>query len=161
MNDVTVKKYDNSIIRVFHFDRLLKTTSQYLQFQSDTQLLISEKGEQKTLSYRTDFFMYPNKWFNIFMFYNEDESFHDAFCNFTMPPQISDSDTSFVDLDIDLIVMPDGSIRIEDEDEFISRAKLWKYPADFNAKLKEAIQEITSLVMKKNHPFDSSSFLLH
>lgn len=151
--EITVKKYNGKIQRVFHFDRLFQKTSQYLHFQSDSQLVISEHNVEKIFPYRTDFFLYPEKWFNIFMFYNADKSFHDAFCNFTMPPSISDTDINFVDLDIDLIVKPDASITIEDEDEYKERSTLWGYPTEFQSKANSVIQEITSMVKNRLHPF--------
>jgi protein associated with RNAse G/E len=153
MHDIIVKKYDNSIKRVFHFDRLVKTTSEYLQFQSDNQLLISENGKKKIIPYRTDFFLYPEKWFNIFMFYESDDKFYDAFCNFAMPPIISEQEMSFVDLDLDVIVKPDSSIAVEDKDEFEERSIIWHYPSEFRSEANKAIREISSLVEKRLHPF--------
>lgn len=45
-----------------------------------------------------------------------------------MPPKISAGVIDYVDLDIDLLVWPDGSVIILDMDEFETNSEIYTYP---------------------------------
>ena len=62
---------------------------------------------------------YSGRWYNIFEIYDR-ESGHlkGWYCNVTMPAVFQDGQISYVDLALDLLVYPDGSSLVLDEDEF-------------------------------------------
>jgi protein associated with RNAse G/E len=50
-----------------------------------------------------------DRWYNVFHFCEPDGSFRNFYCNITMPPKFEDLVIDYVDLDLDVIVWPDGA----------------------------------------------------
>ena len=62
---------------------------------------------------------YTDRWYNIFQIHDrEDDRLKAWYCNVTTPAQISETEISYVDLALDLLVYPDGEYLVLDEDEF-------------------------------------------
>ena len=60
-----------------------------------------------------------DRWFNVFAIYDQiDKSFKGLYCNISYPAQLKSGCVSYVDLALDLLVYPDGTQLILDEDEF-------------------------------------------
>jgi hypothetical protein len=64
---------------------------------------------------------FADRWFNIFEIHDrEDDHLKGWYCDICKPAKIEETMIKYVDLKIDLIVYPDGSDDVLDEDEFIS-----------------------------------------
>jgi len=64
-------------------------------------------------------YYFNNRWYNIFQIHDlEDNHLKGWYCNICQPAIFSDSSISYVDLALDLLVYPDGSQLVLDEDEF-------------------------------------------
>lgn len=62
-----------------------------------------------------------DKWFNIYEIYDRDTGMLKAwYCNVTRPVCMLDQTINYDDLALDLLVFPDGSQLVLDEDEFLS-----------------------------------------
>ena len=72
-----------------------------------------EKGDRFVERYFTD------HWYNIYEIYQKDNGeLKGWYCNIAEPAVISNDRVSFVDLALDVLVFPDGTLQILDEDEF-------------------------------------------
>jgi predicted RNA-binding protein associated with RNAse of E/G family len=61
-----------------------------------------------------------DKWFNLFEIYDKESRFLKArYCNITRPIRVSNNYVYYDDLALDLLVFPDRSQLLLDEDEFI------------------------------------------
>jgi predicted RNA-binding protein associated with RNAse of E/G family len=62
---------------------------------------------------------YFDRWYNTFaVFENESEKFKGWYCNITRPARVEGKHIYAEDLALDLVVQPDGSHKILDQDEF-------------------------------------------
>jgi len=62
---------------------------------------------------------YADRWYNIFEIHDRnDNHLKGWYCNVTEPAKLSADEVCYVDLALDLLVYPDGSYLILDEDEF-------------------------------------------
>lgn len=62
---------------------------------------------------------YDDRWHNIFEVYDRgDNSLKGWYCNVATPAEIQDNTISYKDLALDLLVFPDGTQIVLDEDEF-------------------------------------------
>jgi hypothetical protein len=62
---------------------------------------------------------YFDRWYNVFEIYaREDGELRGWYCNVSCPAEIDGEFISYVDLALDLLVFPDGSQIVLDEDEF-------------------------------------------
>lgn len=62
---------------------------------------------------------FSHRWYNIFeIHHREGSALKGWYCNVTRPAQLLDGRIEYVDLALDLLVYPDGSTLLLDEDEF-------------------------------------------
>jgi predicted RNA-binding protein associated with RNAse of E/G family len=63
---------------------------------------------------------YTDRWYNIFEMHDRlTDELKGWYCNVTEPPIIESDRISYIDLALDLLVYPDKSMLVLDEDEFV------------------------------------------
>ena len=76
------------------------------------------------------------------------------YCNVNVPPVFDRSGLSFIDLDMDILVAPDLSFRIVDEDEFEINAARYDYPLEIRRRAYQALDELVALIQARRFPLD-------
>ena len=112
------------------------------------QLGIIAPGTFSTEYYWTD------RWYSVFRFREPTGELRNYYCNINLPAKFDGSVLTFVDLDIDVLVAPDFSRRILDEDEFAANAALYHYPADVRETVPRALAELNAIIERRDFPFD-------
>jgi protein associated with RNAse G/E len=107
--------------------------------------------EAGTLS--TEFF-WTDRWYSIFRFQAPDGRLLKFYCNINTPPTLDSGALTFVDLDVDVLVQPDYSYQVLDEDEFERHAQLYRYPPVYRLNVQEALDEIRGLIENRQFPFN-------
>lgn len=106
------------------------------------------RGTLSTEYYWTD------RWYSVFRFREPRGSLRNYYCNINAPAELSGSVLSFVDLDVDILVAPDFSFEILDEDEFASNAAALRYPPELHRRARESTAELIALIRERGFPFD-------
>ena len=96
-----------------------------------------------------------DRWYNVFRFHDPDGTVRNHYCNISMPPKFDGSTLDYVDLDIDLIVWPDGRVEILDEDEFAVNSAKYEYPAALRENAMAALGEVRRLIQQAEFPFQA------
>jgi protein associated with RNAse G/E len=109
-------------------------------------------GHIRAGTHSTEYF-WTDRWYSVFRFRQPEGVLRNYYCNVNTPPRLDDSVLSFIDLDIDVLVAPDFSHQILDEDEFETHAALFNYPPEFRRRAHEALDEILRLVRERGSPF--------
>ena len=99
-------------------------------------------------------FFWTDRWYSVFRFQTPSGSLLRFYCNINTPARLEDGVLSFVDLDVDVLVNPDYSRTILDEDEFELHAKLYAYPKDYRDNVTRALDELLCLIGSRQFPFD-------
>jgi len=107
--------------------------------------------EQGTISKE---YYWLNRPYNIFRFSTARGELRNFYCNINQPPHFDGKILSYVDLDIDVLVAPDLSYKILDEDEFAANALRYAYPASLQSDVKRALCELLELIERRGFPFD-------
>jgi protein associated with RNAse G/E len=94
-----------------------------------------------------------NRWYNIFRFVEPAGELRHFYCTVNVPPVFQKNVLSYIDLDIDILVAPDFSYSILDEDEFAVNAERYNYPAEVRRHSQEALEELLTLIEKRAFPF--------
>ena len=121
MNSIDVVKLNHSGREVFRYPgRVLSRSVHSITLEAffswgDTPVedITLQRGDRFVETYFT------NRWYNIFEIYAHDSGVLKAYyCNIGYPAQITDGTVSYRDLELDLLVLPDGRQVLLDEDEF-------------------------------------------
>jgi len=118
---ITVHKLNEQGVEIFRYSGNIveeKGTSLTLEARferADVQFfeLTFREGDRFIETY------YTNHWFNIFEIHDaDDDHLKGWYCNITRPARIKQWHIYAEDLALDLLVTPDGRVRVLDEDEF-------------------------------------------
>jgi hypothetical protein len=101
-----------------------------------------------------DEYYYPGRWFNVFRMWAAGGRLKGWYCNVTYPPEIraQDGDWEILwrDLALDLLVFPDGTERLLDEDEFEALSP----SAEVRARAAEALATLRAWLAAGREPFE-------
>ena len=120
-SSITVHKLNEQGVEVFHYSGMLideQGTSLTLEARferSDVHFfgVTFREGDRFVETYFID------RWFNIFEIHDAgDDHIKGWYCNVTRPARIEQGHIYAEDLALDLLVTPDGLVRVLDEDEF-------------------------------------------
>jgi protein associated with RNAse G/E len=106
---------------------------------------------------RSTEYFWADRWYSVFRFREPSGALRNFYCNLNMPPTFEKDFIKFVDLDIDVLVTPDLSYRILDEDEFELHAEKYRYPPDVRRRAFEALAEVIGLIERRQFPFDAGT----
>jgi protein associated with RNAse G/E len=98
-------------------------------------------------------YYWMNRWYNIFRFQHPNGELRSFYCNINVPPIFDGQVLSYIDLDIDILVAPDLSYQIVDEDEFALNAIKYQYPPKIRIQAYQALEELRILIEKRLFPF--------
>ena len=99
--------------------------------------------------------MLPAKYYAVLLFWldNTDE-FEAAYINFQMPYRKTEWTIDTLDLELDLIIKPDGTHHWKDEAEYLEGVRRGSIPADSAARVDEAREEVLKLLSTGSPLFD-------
>ncbi|MDT5060118.1 MAG: uncharacterized protein QOH63_577 [Acidobacteriota bacterium] len=99
-------------------------------------------------------FYWLDRWYNIFRFHQPTGELRNYYCNINVPPVFHQNVLSYIDLDMDILVAPDLSYRILDEDEFAANASRFKYSLEVQRRSYQAIEQLVTLIESRQFPFN-------
>ena len=99
-------------------------------------------------------FYWTDRSYSIFRFAEPSGALRNFYCNVNTPPSFDGELLTYVDLDIDVLVAPDFSFQVLDEDEFAVNAVKYNYTAQTRESARRALEELIALVDRRGFPFD-------
>ena len=139
---VNARKFDGSLRRSWEcelvcFDgETLRVRGVFAETVEHSDLGTLLKG---TVSHET---FWLSRWYNVFRFENADGTLRNHYINISMPPTFDGKTIEFVDLDIDIVIWPDGRRIVLDEDEFAENLVKYKYPTYLVEKVKNTVETL-------------------
>jgi uncharacterized protein len=80
------------------------------------------------------------------------------YVNVALPSTWHDGTLRFVDLDLDLIWRADGTVILDDEDEFDLHRVRFAYPVEVVERAWRAVDEVRELIARQQAPFDGTLY---
>ena len=80
-----------------------------------------------------------------------------VYVDVTTPPAWSGSTVRVVDLDLDVIELPDGRVLVDDEDEFAEHQVAYGYPADVVEQAQASCDAVLAEVRAGRAPYDGTA----
>lgn len=99
-------------------------------------------------------YYYPDRWFNIFEIHTSGGNLKGWYCNVCLPPEVAEDkrEIRWRDLALDLVVLPDGTYQLADEDEFEALSP----SPEFRLRASEALNTILRWLAEGHRPFDQA-----
>lgn len=88
--------------------------------------------------------------------YNGPTTKYSHFIDIVTPPTwVSENRYEMVDLDLDVVVHRDGTVEIEDEDEFLAHQVLYGYSTEMVQRALEETRHVTEMLETSREPFSA------
>ena len=151
---INSRKFDGVIHRSWNAELLEQTDSLLVyigKFEKEIKhphLGVIRRG---TISYE---FYWLERGYNVFRFHEPEGDLRNFYCNLNLPPTFENDILDYVDLEIDVLVWRDFSVRILDVEEFEENARVYDYSATLRAEVDENLKTLLSLIERKVFPFD-------
>ena len=94
-----------------------------------------------------------DRWYNVLKFLNDDGSTRHFYCNITTPPELAGKTLTYVDLDIDILALPDLTYQVLDLDEFEANAEAFGYSEEVHKNAHQAVAELKQMIAARQFPF--------
>jgi hypothetical protein len=118
---VTIHKFDTAGREMLRWQAVVRRAeatsiqveARFTAAQVDRFGLAFRRGDRLLETYFTD------RWYNIFAVYDGDTpALKGWYCNVSRPARLQDGEVTWVDLALDVVVLPDGRTAVLDEEEF-------------------------------------------
>lgn len=150
---VHVRKFDGTLHRCWGAEFFRMEGSLLIldaRFEDAVQHPLMGLIERGTLSLE---YYWLDRWYNVFRFLTPAGKLRNYYCNVNVPPTFDGQILSYVDLDIDILVEPDLSYKVLDEDEFEENAARYHYTQQVKDEAKRAVAELIELIEHRRFPF--------
>lgn len=102
-------------------------------------------------------FFWSARWWNVIAGYRPGTGvLCGYYCNVAQTPRWQAEPKpviAYTDLDLDIIIFPDGRIELHDEDEFVRYAAQFAYPQRTIDRARRTVDEIIAHAERRAHPF--------
>jgi protein associated with RNAse G/E len=143
---INSRKADGSVRRTWQC-QLIEEGDDELVFVGtfDADVVHSDLGliRKGTVSYE---YYWTDRWYNIFAFFEPDGSFRNYYCNVSMPPTFEGEVLDYLDLEIDVVVWPNWSYKVLDEDEYERNADTFGYSDAIRNRVLETVAELRNMI---------------
>lgn len=96
-----------------------------------------------------------DRWYNVLKFLNDDATTKHFYCNITTPPTLAGQILTYIDLEIDILALPDLSYQILDLDEFEANAEKYAYPEEVHTNAHIAVDRLKQMIEARQFPFST------
>jgi protein associated with RNAse G/E len=153
---ITVRslKYDGRLHREWRA-RLVRVEGPLVVVEGEFEETVehSQLGTIARGTVSTEYF-WTDRWYSILRFREPDKTLRNYYCNINKPASLDDQLLTFVDLDIDVLVSPDNTYRVLDEDEFDANAARYQYSSEVHEQVPRALAELIDVIERREFPFD-------
>jgi protein associated with RNAse G/E len=147
---VNARKYDGKIRRswmgslVSSNDNLVTLLARFSEDVEHNDLGHIRAGTVSVEHFWTD------RWYNVFHFREPDGSEKAFYANIAMPATFAADCINYIDLDIDVILWPDGRVDVLDRDDFEENSVKYGYPVDVKNAVERSLDELLLLSTNAN-----------
>ncbi|MDQ6423557.1 DUF402 domain-containing protein [Paenibacillus sp. LHD-117] len=96
-------------------------------------------------------FFIPGEWFNVVALLETGGVRY--YCNVASPPYLQGGVLTYIDYDLDVIRMADGSRYIVDQDEYEQHKLIYHYPRHVEDKVRDGLNALLARIEKNGAPF--------
>ena len=153
MTPIRIYKQDEHGNEVLHYDGVVVSRTEteicvravFQYGTADMGYMTMERGDIFTEWFYTD------RWYNIFRIENgKTGALRGWYCNITRPAVINAAEIRADDLALDVIITPDGTTHLLDEDEFEALA----IPVEDRQAARDAVAHLYAQIAQRRPPFD-------
>lgn len=147
-------KADGEAHRLWQRLYLFEENKDYLIFAASFPSITETNGRNWSNNEPTLYFCPKNRFFNVIIMFKESGDLV-YYVNIASPVvQITDDEYGFIDLDLDVKLLQDKSIKLLDADEFADNSSRYNYSENLIKICWQTVEEVKELMRDGGRPFD-------
>lgn len=150
-------KHDGNIHRYWDEAVLIEENEDYLVFGNNKTKVIESDGRTWRTKEPAVLYFFKNNWFNVIGQLKKDGIYY--YCNMASPFIIEDHTIKYIDYDLDLRVLPEGSFKVLDRGEYNYHKQKMNYSTEIDTILKDELTILIDLAREKKGPFIKENIL--
>jgi len=150
-------KYDGSLHYRYEVTVVREEPDRLLVYEPIGSLATGHRGPVRTRHPMLHVHTRDRYW-NLSVMWEPDWQRREHYVNIALPSTWDDGTLRFVDLDLDLIWKADGTVLLDDEDEFDLRTIRFAYPPALVERAWRAADEVRGLIARRAAPFDGALY---
>ncbi len=155
--EVHSTKYDQSLHYRYPMRVVRADSNQIMTYVPPGVAVISYRGEMRTTRHTLALF-WADRPYNLHVNWRADWTPQSHYVNVATPATWDDGIVRFVDLDLDVIWRQDGTLILDDEDEFELHRERFGYTPELIAEAWRSRDEVCMLIDQRIYPFDGSLY---
>jgi protein associated with RNAse G/E len=104
-------------------------------------------------------FFLPERWYNVVALIGEDGIRY--YCNLASPPYRYENVVTYIDYDLDVVVLPDGTMLELDREEYAHHKQEYRYGKAVEERINQGLQSLQAAIAGKHFPFDDNLVLFY
>lgn len=145
-------KHDGSLHRTWATGLVIEVTSKYVVVVTDHTTVTEADGRKWRTREPAICYFYPDRWYNVICMIRKQGVFF--YCNLASPYIYDKEALKNIDYDLDLKVLPNGSYKLLDEDEYNVHQKIMDYPQPIKDIIKETTENLIKDIKFHISPFN-------
>jgi uncharacterized protein len=121
---------------------------------NDQTTIIEADGKEWISKVPAVSFFMPNHWFNVVALI-EDKGIR-YYCNLASPPYRYGEVLTYIDYDLDVVVLPDGTVYELDREEYHRHKAEYRYSEAVEAQVEAGLMILNTTIANKAFPFGDS-----
>lgn len=98
-------------------------------------------------------FFIPGQWYNVVALLEEQGVRY--YCNIASPPYVAGQVLTYIDYDLDVILLPNGDVHIVDQEEYERHRVNYHYSETVEKKVKLGLDALLKRIADRKAPFDA------
>lgn len=152
---IEARKYDGTL----HYTlpaHLVEDDGQriWLHTPTGTPLHHVTRGFERPMRHASELLFWRGTGYNIYANYAPGGALDYFYCNVSLPPHIDGTTLTFVDIDLDVAIRPDGTVSLLDADEFAAHCARYGYPRKVQRDAWHAVLAIFAHWHARRPPFN-------
>lgn len=144
-------KHDHSLHRIWEQATVLEDTEEYIIVANKRTKVIESNGRFWYTKEPSVSFFFKNHWYNVIGIIKP--SGVSYYCNMSSPTLVDEEAIKYIDYDLDVKVVVDGTISILDRNEYKKHQRIMNYPESICNILENEIEDLQKRIENKEIPF--------
>lgn len=150
-------KHDHSLHRIWAEATVLADNNDIIIVANKRTKVIESNGRFWYTKEPSVSYFFRNHWFNVIGIIKP--SGVSYYCNISSPVLVDDEAIKYIDYDLDVKVVQDGSVSILDQNEYKKHQKQMCYPEEICSILEEEMAFLQKMIERKVEPFQQEIIL--
>jgi protein associated with RNAse G/E len=124
---------------------------------NDQTTIVEADGKEWVSKVPAVSFFMPEQWFNVVALM-EDKGIR-YYCNLASPPYRYGNVLTYIDYDLDVVVLADGTVHELDRDDFKRHKEEYRYSEAVESHVETGLRTLRSTIANKDFPFGDSEVI--